>query len=57
MARPPLVSATLARWRLHNMNWAKLDIARQANHSDMKGTLEGALQGADVYIGLSSSLI
>src|SRR6266550_9094891 len=44
----------LERYRLHNMNWAKLDIARQTNPSDVKGTLEDALRGADVYIGLSS---
>ncbi|HEY6410618.1 MAG TPA: NAD-dependent malic enzyme, partial [Ktedonobacteraceae bacterium] len=44
----------LERYRLHNMNWAKLDIARQTNPSDMKGTLEDALHRADVYIGLSS---
>ncbi len=44
----------LERYRLHNMNWAKLDIARQTNPDDIKGTLADALRGADVYIGLSS---
>ncbi len=44
----------LERYRLHNMNWAKLDIARQTNPSDIKGTLGDALRNADVYIGLSS---
>ncbi len=44
----------LERYRLHNMNWAKLDIARQTNPSDIKGTLEDAARNADVYIGLSS---
>src|SRR6266478_1281300 len=29
----------LERYRLHNMNWAKLDIARQTNPSDIKGML------------------
>src|SRR6266487_5303181 len=44
----------LERYRLHNMNWAKLDIARQTNPGDRKGTLADALGNADIYIGLSS---
>ncbi|GAC1344283.1 MAG: hypothetical protein NVSMB27_05070 [Ktedonobacteraceae bacterium] len=44
----------LERYRLHNMNWAKLDIARQTNTTNIKGTLGDALRGADVLIGLSS---
>jgi len=44
----------LERYRLHNMNWAKLDIARQTNPTDLKGSLADALRNADVYIGLSS---
>src|SRR6266496_717137 len=44
----------LERYRLHNMNWAKLDIARQTNPGNIKGTLEDALRNADIYIGLSS---
>jgi malate dehydrogenase (oxaloacetate-decarboxylating) len=44
----------LERYRLRNMNWAKLDIARQTNPADLKGTLEDALRGADAYIGLTS---
>src|SRR2546427_9114161 len=44
----------LERYRLHNMNWAKLDIARRTNPDDIKGTLSDALRDADVYIGLSS---
>ena len=44
----------LERYRLHNMNWAKLDIARQTNPNDSKGALGDALHNADVYIGLSS---
>lgn len=44
----------LERYRLHNMNWAKLDIARQTNPTDVKGTLSEAMHGADVFIGLSS---
>src|SRR4249920_1922465 len=44
----------LERYRLHHMNWAKLDIARQTNPNDSKGALGDALHNADVYIGLSS---
>ncbi len=44
----------LDRYRLHNMNWAKVDIARQTNTADVTGTLADAVRGADVVIGLSS---
>src|ERR1051326_4492518 len=44
----------LDRYRLHNMNWAKVDIARQTNTANLKGTLSDAVRGADVVIGLSS---
>jgi len=44
----------LERYRLHNMHWAKLDIARQTNPSNIKGLLSDALRNADVYVGLSS---
>jgi malate dehydrogenase (oxaloacetate-decarboxylating) len=44
----------LERYRLHNMNWAKLDIARQTNPADRIGTLGDALVSADIFIGLSS---
>jgi malate dehydrogenase (oxaloacetate-decarboxylating) len=44
----------LHRYRLHNMNWAKVDIARQTNTADITGTLADAVRGADVVIGLSS---
>ncbi len=44
----------LDRYRLHNMNWAKVDIARQTNTADARGILADALRGADVVIGLSS---
>jgi malate dehydrogenase (oxaloacetate-decarboxylating) len=44
----------LERYRVHNMNWAKLDVARQTNPDDIKGSLSDALNGADVYIGFSS---
>jgi len=44
----------LDRYRLHDMNWAKLDIARQTNPASVTGSLEDALRGADVFIGLSA---
>ncbi len=44
----------LDRYRLLNMNWAKVDIARQTNTADVRGTLADAVRGADVVIGLSS---
>src|SRR5205823_10232437 len=44
----------LHRYRLHNMNWAKVGIARQTNTADITGTLADAVCGADVVIGLSS---
>lgn len=45
----------LHRYRPHNMNWAKLDVARQTNPADKSGTLSDALQGADVFIGFSAA--
>ena len=44
----------LHRYRTHNMNWAKLDIARQTNPNDISGTFSDAVRGADVLIALSS---
>jgi len=44
----------LDRYRLHDMNWAKLDIARRTNRAGVTGTLADALRGADVLIGLSA---
>ena len=44
----------LDRYRLHNMHWAKLDIARQTNPDNRTGTLSDAVRNADVLIGLSS---
>lgn len=48
-------SGILHRYRSHNMNWAKLDIARQTNPADVSGTLSDALKGADVFIGFSAA--
>jgi malate dehydrogenase (oxaloacetate-decarboxylating) len=44
----------LNRYRLLNMNWVKVDIARQTNTADVTGILADAVRGADVVIGLSS---
>src|SRR5579864_302250 len=44
----------LDRYRLHHMNWAKLDIARQTNSTSVTGSLSDALRSADVFIGLSA---
>ncbi len=44
----------LDRYRLYNMNWAKVDIARQTNPTNRTGTLADAVRDADVVIGLSS---
>jgi malate dehydrogenase (oxaloacetate-decarboxylating) len=44
----------LDHYRLHNMNWAKVDIARQTNPENRTGTLSDAVRDADVVIGLSS---
>src|SRR6266480_4024764 len=44
----------LHRYRTHNMNWAKLDIARQTNPNDLTGTFSDAVRDADVLIALSS---
>lgn len=41
-------------YRLHNMNWAKLDIARQTNPNNVTGTFSDAVRNADVLIDLSS---
>ena len=44
----------LERYRLQDMNWAKLGIARKTNPDGMTGNLADALRGADVLIGLST---
>src|SRR5437660_4550513 len=42
------------RFRLQNMNWTKLDIARRTNKENVTGSLSDAVRGADVLIGLST---
>ncbi|HDN79141.1 MAG TPA: NADP-dependent malic enzyme [Chloroflexi bacterium] len=39
--------------RKRGMNWAKEEIARQTNKEGRKGTLDDALPGSDVFIGVS----
>ena len=44
----------LHRFRLQNMNWIKLDIARRTNKENITGSLSDAVRDADVLIGLST---
>jgi len=44
----------LERYRLHNKNWAMVEIARQTNPADITGTISDAVRGADVLIGFST---
>lgn len=46
-------SGTLYKYRMTNMNWAKAEIAKLTNPGDVKGDLKLALEGADIFIGLS----
>jgi len=41
------------KYRPHGMNWAKAEIAKQTNTLMETGTLEDAVKGADVFIGVS----
>ncbi|GAG46359.1 unnamed protein product, partial [marine sediment metagenome] len=41
--------------RKNNMNWAKEEMARATNPDKLKGTLEAAIRGADVFIGVSAA--
>jgi len=42
-------------YRPVGMNWAKSEIARLVRPHDFKGSLADAIQGADVFIGLSAA--
>jgi malate dehydrogenase (oxaloacetate-decarboxylating) len=44
----------LDRFRLQNMHWAKVDIARRTNPTNITGSLSDAMRDADVVIGLSA---
>ena len=41
-------------YRTERMNWAKAYVAKETNPHDRKGSLAEMLQGADVFIGLST---
>ena len=43
----------LYKYRRRGMSWAKWEIVKKTNPEGFTGTLEGALKGADVFIGLS----
>jgi malate dehydrogenase (oxaloacetate-decarboxylating) len=44
----------LYKYRPRGMSWAKWEIVKRTNPENFTGTLEGALKGADVFIGLSA---
>ncbi len=46
-------AGALHKYRPHNMNWVKAEVARMTNPDDFDGSLKKALEGADVCIGLS----
>lgn len=43
----------LYKYRPRGMSWAKWEIVKKTNPDNLTGTLEEALKGADVFIGLS----
>ncbi len=43
----------LYKFRLRGMSWAKWEIVKKTNPENFTGTMEEALKGADVFIGLS----
>jgi malate dehydrogenase (oxaloacetate-decarboxylating) len=47
-------AGALHKYRPHNMNWVKAEIARQTNPEDVSGSLADLLTGADVLVGLSA---
>ena len=48
-------SGIICKERLENMNWAKKEMAELSNHEGRSGTLENALVGSDVFIGVSKA--
>ncbi len=46
-------AGALHKYRPVNMNWVKAEVARQTNPENFAGSLAEALQGADVFVGLS----
>ena len=47
-------AGAIHKYRPANMNWVKAEIARQTNPGNIVGSLADALQGADVFVGLSA---
>ena len=47
----------LYKYRPRGMNWSKWEVVKKTNPDNFKGTLEEALKGADVFIGLSSGKV
>jgi malate dehydrogenase (oxaloacetate-decarboxylating) len=43
------------RGRRENMNWAKVEMSKITNKSNLKGDLAEAMKGRDVFLGLSSA--
>ncbi len=50
-------AGAIHQYRPERMNWAKAYVARETNQDQRKGSLRQMLEGADVFIGLSSGNI
>ncbi len=48
-------AGAIYKYRPHQMNWAKWDIARHTNVDDEQGDLAAVVRGADALIGLSAA--
>jgi malate dehydrogenase (oxaloacetate-decarboxylating) len=47
-------AGAIHQYRPERMNWAKAYVARETNQEQRKGSLRQMMEGADVFIGLSS---
>lgn len=47
-------TGTIYKGREKNMNWIKNEMAEVTNPENIKGTLQDAMKGADVFIGVSA---
>jgi len=45
----------ICKGRKENMNWAKAEMAEKSNREGRSGTLEDALAGSDVFVGVSKA--
>ena len=50
-------SGIICKGRKENMNWAKEEMAELSNREGRSGTLEDALYGSDVFVGVSKANI